>query len=422
MSRLPSRVFLAFACSAAVLLAACSERPAASFVTSVPWGLIGHTVILDSHTHTHFSDGVSSPIDVARAAVTNGCGALAITDHGDPKLRAATPEYFDAIDAARKQFPELIVFAGMEWNIPPYRRREHVTILLDRPHERTVLSQFKDSFEREDASASDALKWLASQVSSPQEAVLIYNHPSRRDTDENENLRDVRTWQASQKLFAAFEGAPGHQRAPSLGGYQGPFRTDGRWDPAVARIGGAWDQLLADGADFWAALAVSDYHNDQLDFGPCSFARTYVRVPHRDQRGVLSGLRAGSFWADHGRMLDDLAFIAMVPGLDIPVTPGESVKLANRSGVVFRLQLRRGASTRGQPLVVEFIGNIRTGAPERLAVAEIKPDQDTFDWAPETVVPGSDGKTAYVRARVSAKDSAGAPLFAYANPIRVVLK
>jgi hypothetical protein len=112
-----------------------------------------------------------------------------------------------------------------------------------------------------------------------------------------------------------------------------------------------------------------------------------------------------------------------VPGLQIPVTPGESVKLGSRSsGVVFRLQLRRGAATRGQPLLAEFIGNIRTGAPERLAVAEIKPDQDTFDWAPDTVAPGSDGKTAYVRARVSAKDSAGAPLIAYANPIRVVLK
>src|SRR5688572_4909968 len=125
----------AWVCSAVVLLAACSDRPAASFVTSVPWGLIGATVVLDSHTHTTFSDGASSPIDVARAAATNGCGALAITDHGDPNLRAATPQYFDAIDAARTEFPDLIIFAGMEWNVPPYRRREHVTLLLDRPHE-----------------------------------------------------------------------------------------------------------------------------------------------------------------------------------------------------------------------------------------------------------------------------------------------
>jgi histidinol phosphatase-like PHP family hydrolase len=43
----------------------------------VPWGL-GATVVLDSHTHTRFSDGASTPIDVVRAAAINGCGAVAI--------------------------------------------------------------------------------------------------------------------------------------------------------------------------------------------------------------------------------------------------------------------------------------------------------------------------------------------------------
>ena len=405
-----------------LLLATCSERPAASFVTSVPWGLIGPTVILDSHAHTRFSDGASEPLEVARVAAANGCGALAITDHGDTSVRAATPAYFDAIDAARLAFPDLIVFAGMEWNIPPYKHREHVTVLLDQMHERTVLPQFKAAFEIETASASDALKWLASKVSSPNQAVLIYNHPSRRDTDENENLKDVKSWQASHKLFAAFEGGPGHQRAASPGAYEGSFRTDNRWDPAVAKIGGAWDQLLADGNDFWGALAVSDYHNEQLDFAPCSFARTHVRVPQRDQQGVLAGLRAGSFWAAHGRMLDDLAFIAAIPDLPLPATPGEAVRVPSGSGVVYRLQLRRNASTRGQPLIVELIGNVRTGSTESLVVAEIKPEQDTFDWKPDALVPGKDGRSAYVRARVSAKDAAGSPLMAYTNPIRLVLK
>ncbi|MES2564775.1 MAG: CehA/McbA family metallohydrolase [Pseudomonadota bacterium] len=390
-------------------------------MTSVPWGLIGPTVILDSHAHTRFSDGASEPLEVARAAAANGCGALAITDHGDTAVRAATPAYFDAIDAARLAFPNLIIFAGMEWNIPPYKHREHVTILLDQMHERTLLPEFKTSFEKEAASASDALKWLASKISSPNQAVLIYNHPSRRDTDENENLKDIKGWQ-SHKLFAAFEGGPGHQRAANPGVYQGAFRTDNRWDPAVAKIGGAWDQLLAEGSDFWGAVAVSDYHNEQLDFAPCSFARTHVRVPQRDQQGVLAGLRAGSFWAAHGRILDELAFIAAVPGLPLPATPGESVKLSTTAGVVFRLQVRRSASTRGQPLIVELIGNTRTGSSESLVVAELKAEQDTFDWKPEALVSGKDGKSAYVRARVTAKDPAGALLMAYTNPIRLVLK
>ena len=120
-------------------LSACSPKPEAEFVTSVPWGLTGGTVVLDGHSHTRFSDGALSPQELATEALLNGCGALAITDHGDLWAHAATPEYFAAIDEARKQHPGLILLAGMEWNIPPYGGREHVTILLDPVASREVV-------------------------------------------------------------------------------------------------------------------------------------------------------------------------------------------------------------------------------------------------------------------------------------------
>jgi hypothetical protein len=173
--------------------------------------------------------------------------------------------------------------------------------------------------------------------------------------------------------------------------------------------------------DFWGALAVSDYHKDDTDFLPCSFARTHVRVPQSDQRGVLAALRAGSFWGDHGLILEDLAFIAAVPQLPIPATPGEAVAVRRDADVTFRVQVRRGAPTRGQALTIELIGNIRSGVPERLALGEMNAQQDTFDWKPPALVAGKDSKTAYVRARVFAKDTDGQLLAAYSNPIRFVL-
>src|SRR2546421_2986103 len=128
-----------FACGAIIvvlLFATCSARgPAVSFVTAVPWGIAGKTLILDTHTHTRFSDGAFALGDVVSKAVASGCSALAITDHTDASLHAATPEYFEAIDAARAKFPDLVLFAGVEWNIPPYGGREHVTVLLDSSRE-----------------------------------------------------------------------------------------------------------------------------------------------------------------------------------------------------------------------------------------------------------------------------------------------
>jgi len=64
-------------------------KPDAEFVTSVPWGLTGGTVVLDGHSHTRFSDGALSPQELATEALLNGCGALAITDHGDLWAHAA---------------------------------------------------------------------------------------------------------------------------------------------------------------------------------------------------------------------------------------------------------------------------------------------------------------------------------------------
>jgi len=409
------------AISLAILVASCSRAPDAAFVVSVPWGLMGRTVVIDTHTHTHFSDGARSPEELALMAAENGCDAIAITDHSDPALRAATPEYFEAIDRARERVPSLLIFAGVEWNIPPYAKREHVNVLLDPTLERKVLPTFKERFEGTTATASDALEWLAAQAGRRESVALIYNHPSRLDPDERENLEDLKRWQATGSLFIGFEGGPGHQKVPSPGDYKGVRRTESRWDPVVADVGGTWDALLDAGHIVWGALAVSDYHNDQLDFAPCEFARTKMRVPQLDHQGILAGLRSGSFWGAHGRIVDDLAFVAVHPDLGVPGSPGEIIGLSGRTMPVLRVKIQRGPDTRARPLRVEIIGNGISGKPERAAARDLPPGEDVFDWQPTRVIAGADGKSAYFRVRVMTLEDNQNVLVAYSNPIRFEL-
>ena len=347
--------------AALLLLAGCAQQQDAEMLTEIPWALISLPLVMDTHTHTRFSDGKYSVDEVVQLAINHGCDALAITDHSDLSEGAATAGYFSAINAARKKHPGFILFGGIEWNIPPYGGREHVTVLLDPMLEENLLGTFKQQFEQDDAEADQGLEWLAEKTAIADKAVLIYNHPARKDDDLNENVRDILSWRESNLQFIGFEGAPGHQRKIPTGSYRNHFQTRDRWDPVTAEIGGAWDQLLDLGHNVWAALAVSDFHNEKMDYSPCEFARIHIYPEDRTARGILAGLRAGSFWADHGHILEDLLFTLSAPGLSLPVTPGEVVRLRASQALQFTVLLQRGAGALESRLIVELIGNGRSG-------------------------------------------------------------
>jgi hypothetical protein len=296
-----------------------------------------------------------------------------------------------------------------------------VNILLEPSLERTVLPEFKSRFEGEKASAADGLRWLAQQVPDRDRIAMIYNHPSRLDMDPEENDRDYLTWNEAGGLFIGFEGGPGHQKAPSPGDYRGKFRTEARWDPVVAQVGGTWDRLLDAGYSVWGALAVSDYHTADLDYAPCGFARTHIRVPQRDHRSVLIALRAGSFWADQGGILSDFAFVLVHRDLLLPATAGEVIRATPSAKPTLRVKIRRGPAAQGLPVTIELIGNGADGKPQRVAARELSATEDTFDWVPATLIAGGDKRSAYFRARAMVKKSPDDVLMAYSNPIRIVL-
>lgn len=403
------------------LLAACdSTPPQAHFLTEVPWSLGGVWQVADLHTHTRYSDGALAPGDLARLALDNGCTALAITDHGDLSVQALSDEFIAEFGALSRDLP-LTLLAGLEWNIPPYNGREHVGVLVPPAAVPALLREFRTRFEASEAKADEALRWLGGQAAA-QGAVLIYNHPSRKDEGAEENSADLAAWRKVNALVSVLEGGPGHQKAASPGDYRGKFRTEQRWDPAVARIGGTWDQALARGENLWGALASSDYHGAEGDHPPCAFARTHVHAPNHTPEALLRALRAGAFWAEHGRVLERLEPTLTAPGLDVPARPGEIVGLPAGVPLTLQLRLARGPGAAGKALGVEIIGNSRNGRPELLHQAELAPGQDALSWQPGALVAGADGRSVYFRVRVSAEDGQGGRWMAYANPVRVVLE
>lgn len=403
-----------------LLLTGCNSGRDPELAREVPWALVAPPLVVDLHTHTRFSDGRLSVKEVAQKAQTAGCDAIAITDHGDLSRAAATPEYFEAIRSARAAFPGLLIIAGLEWNIPPYGGREHVNLLVAPVHE-SLLAEFRTRFERSDAQVEDALRWLNEKFPTRRDGVLFYNHPSRKDQDPTENEKDFLAWHALSPLVAGFEGGPGHQKNDPIGSYRGAMHTIDRWDPVVAEIGGTWDRILDAGIDAWGALADSDYHNDDMDEAPCAFARVHVRPEDPSPAGIIAGLRAGTFWSDHGHILEHLSFMLNAEGLPLPAVPGEAVRLYRKQPIELQVALKRDSGAAGRPLQLELIGNGRSGAPEKIFAATLPPNRNSLGWTLSELHPGGDGHSAYFRLRIRLKKTDGPDLMAYTNPIRVIL-
>lgn len=410
-------------------LASCDLLGGTGFDTQVPWQETGVELIFDPHTHTKFSDGALSLDAVVRAAMDGGCSALAITDHSDVTDRVATEAYFAAIDTARIAYPGIILVAGMELNIPPYEGREHLGVLVPRSLERRVLRplmMFAEARPGADNSETTvgrdlgALKMLVLPVGDGESGpVVIYNHPSRRDKTASENLWDVKLWSVVRNVLVGFEGGPGHQKLENRGSYGPTFSTQDGWDPAVAEIGGTWDRLLLEGRNFWGALASSDYHNANMDYPPCVFSRTHVIAPERSISGLLRALRAGTFWADQGRILDELDVRLETENLRGAARPGDTIFAPRNEILRVSVNFKRGAGALGQPVIVEVMGNCGTGVPGLLHRVEVEPGHSAFEAGQVIAGAGPGQSSCFIRVRLTVETSNQGSLHAYSNPVRI---
>ncbi|MGJ8694379.1 MAG: CehA/McbA family metallohydrolase [Thalassotalea sp.] len=308
----------------------------------------GQWLTIDTHIHTKYSDGNQTVAQLAKQASTYGCNAIAITDHGDYNLnKVATPEYFNDIAKVNESYPYMTIMAGLEWNIPPFMGREHATVLLPK-HENSQrdLYAFKtryDSWGKRDQKlldAEQALKWLEKNATYNDIApVVIYNHPSRKDYQHSENKHDIEEWSSYSDMVIGFSGAPGHQknRAGNNGSYTHKQKTIHGWDPSIAITGAEWDLLLQEGKNVWAARAASDFHGSSGDFWPCQFSTTHLYSKNNDQNNILQALRAGNFWAQHGKFIDQLAFT--VKNNKNSATMGDNLNVDNYTQVTITLDL-----------------------------------------------------------------------------------
>ncbi|MEV7341375.1 PHP domain-containing protein [Streptomyces sp. NPDC093544] len=213
---------------------------------------------------------------------------------------------------------------------------------------------------RNQAHAVDAIKWLAEQrrTGYVDDVLVLANHPLRLGIDSPYEMRDWRD--AAAEIMIGMEGAPGAQGAaipgwrgtnsirgeyenkPSAQSWPGypadAYVTYGGFDWATATVGGLWDALLAEGKLFsvttnsdahrivfdtwkngdWPAgqnfdntgklpdPVNTDTSQPGSDFWPGQFSRTHVGVTRYGYRAVMSGLRAGRVWVDHGHLIDGL--------------------------------------------------------------------------------------------------------------------
>jgi PHP domain len=341
----------------------------------VSWASSGVWLKADTHVHSTFSDGARTVDELVDRAVADGCDVLAITDHTDGDLKAATPEYHAAIAAARARLPGIVLLTGIEWNVPPGKGQDHASVLWPPEMDTAaVTGEFKARFDDQNKEgenpelAATAFAWLRQNGSKASGLPVVFlNHPSRKAKD----LAAVRAelqWlsEIGDGLFAGVEGAPGHQHANPLGAYGGALRPEDRWDPAVAPPGAVWDQLLATGSTMSGALATSDFHSvENGDYWPCQFAATWIYAPDRTVPGVLRALRAGSFFGVHGDIARRVQLLVTAEGLPRPAIAGESLHVAAGSRLTVELRAEVPATDwQGQPNhldLVEILGATAAG-------------------------------------------------------------
>jgi hypothetical protein len=290
----------------------------------------------DHHIHTQYSaDARYRVSDHVAHAAQYGVDWMVITDHGRAAHeKVGIDRTLTDVARARIAFPKMLVYQGLEWNIPG---AEHGTVFVPPgPNEKAILHYFEKNFDgvvldqdgvllgatRNDAvheaKAVAAIRWLDQQIATGQTAAGLFlaNHPSRRGLD---SPHEFRGWiDASPRVTVGMEGAPGHQAAGIAKAAMGPqvargfydfaptpdshpgyplesYRTFGGFDWITARVGGLWDSLLAEGRRFWIT-ANSDSHAVYKD--------TLVRGGNPPGTGADYDNPLSPFYGDYGAPRD----------------------------------------------------------------------------------------------------------------------
>jgi len=274
---------------------------------------------------TTFWDTYSSGV-----AIGNG------TDKKNPNMwrwQSLKDFSYQAIQIARKLYPNKIIFQSYEWNVPGH---EHCSLgcfpeQFQENDNCNALAEFEYRFDAGDkdtiggllqgwqgknfvnnhAKALEALEWLQKNYKNKSYAIIA--HPERKQPGKGgytiADLRDFNN--VAPDVCFGFESVPGHQKDPTRGGYSNTSVGGGTYGGSgiySAKVGGLWDAMLSEGRHFWL-FSNSDCHDTTEDFFPGEYQKTYIYVTDtKSPQAIFEGMKSGNVWVVTGDLIDSLYF------------------------------------------------------------------------------------------------------------------
>lgn len=279
------------------------------------------------------------------------------TDHGGPthskvNLEQAYPDLLQS----RRLVPEVLQFWGMEFDAPAM---DHHTLMIPRHSEEAkMLFELESRFAKRDPfppvpggdTEAKMIEFLRTAKGMSPKPLVIAHHAARSATglgvygqDTPHEFRNGNN--EAPDIYVGFEGAPGHQAGPLLGGARGGYGnypTHGGYDQMTARVGGLWDSLLGEGRRWWIT-ATSDSHvhwtRGGSDFWPGEYSKTYVHA-RQDYADIMDGLRHGRIWVTTGDLISSLDLSARNRGKEAAMGETLTVNRRTRNDVELEVRFR----------------------------------------------------------------------------------
>jgi hypothetical protein len=327
----------------------------------------------DHHVHSEFSgsfdttvspprfirgtDGVYPIVTNAIMAKNFGLSWVMCADHGGTThARVSLQQAYPELLRSRRLVPEVLQFWGMELNAPA---QDHHTLMI--PHhdgEEQQLFELESRFEKFEPLPFDPsrdteakmIEFLQVANAMDPKPLVLAHHPCRSSGGlgvfGQDTPREFRNGNnAAPEVYIGFEGAPGHQAGPLVGGPRGTYgfyQTHGGFDQMTAIVGGVWDSLLGEGRRWWIT-ANSDSHvhwtRGGLDFWPGEYSKTHVLARH-DYGDIVDGLRNGRVFVAAGDLITSLGLAATNRNRTAGMGETLSLSRANRNDVDIEIKFR----------------------------------------------------------------------------------
>jgi hypothetical protein len=142
-----------------------------------------------------------------------------------------------------------------------------------------------------------------------------------------------------------------------------------------------------------------------------------VTSQEKSYLSLLQSLKAGTFWAGHGRVLNNFQLTAEIDDVQTLAYPGSTVHgLALGDIISLNVNVERSELYPDAPLEVEFISNCPNGEATLFNQVFIGPKKNIANIFLSLTATGTDQRSCYVRSRVRYRNNPD--FMAYSNHIR----